>query len=51
MMNIQIIDQASNLQKQIIESNPLLSKASVSIPTLHVTLLVFALKTDEDKER
>lgn len=49
--NFQIIERASALQKQIIESNPLLSQASVSIPTLHITLMVFALKTNDDKER
>ncbi|CAF0910388.1 unnamed protein product [Rotaria sordida] len=49
--NQQIIDHANEIQKQIIESNPLLSKASISIPTLHITLMVFALKTDDDKQR
>ncbi|CAF1301827.1 unnamed protein product [Rotaria sp. Silwood1] len=49
--NQQIIDYANEVQKQIIESNPLLSKASISIPTLHITLMVFALKTDDDKQR
>ena len=51
IIHFQIIDQANDLQKQIIQTNPLLSKASVTIPTLHVTLLVFALKNEEDKTR
>ncbi|CAF0763157.1 unnamed protein product [Adineta ricciae] len=49
--NQEIIDCASEIQKQIIKANPLLSEASTSIPTLHVTLMVFALKTDEDRQR
>ncbi|CAF1441776.1 unnamed protein product, partial [Adineta ricciae] len=49
--NQEIIDCASEIQKQIIKANPLLSQASTSIPTLHVTLMVFALKTDEDRQR
>jgi len=48
---LQIIEHARRIQEEIITNNPLLSEASVSISKLHVTLMVFALNTDEDKQR
>ncbi|CAF1072005.1 unnamed protein product [Rotaria sordida] len=51
IMNQQIVHHAAEIQKEIIQSNPLLSQASVSIAKLHITLMVFELKNDEDKQR